>query len=45
MHRGSVATEGKSAYFTSHDSTSLYKYQFDTEQWTELASCHYLNSG
>ena len=45
MHRGSVATDGKSAYFTPCDSTSLYKYQFDTEQWTELVSCHYRNSG
>ena len=45
MHRGSVATDGTPAYFTSHDSTSLYKYQFDTEQWTELVSCHYQNSG
>jgi hypothetical protein len=45
MHRGSVATDGKSAYFTPCDSTSLYKYRFDTEQWTELLSCLYQNSG
>ncbi|CAI8011232.1 hypothetical protein GBAR_LOCUS7284, partial [Geodia barretti] len=38
MHKGSVVTDGKSAYFTPCDSTSLYKYQFDTEQWTQLVS-------
>ena len=45
MTRGSVTTDGRFAYFTPRDSTSVYQYECSTEKWEELPSCPYRNSG
>ena len=38
-------TDGRFAYFTLADSTSLYQYEYITEKWLDLPPCPYLNSG
>ena len=45
MYRGSATTDGQFAYFTPHDSTSVYQYEWRGEEWEELPSCPYQNSG
>ena len=45
MIRGSSTTDGRFAYFTPSDSTSVYQYESSTEKWEELPSCPYENSG
>ena len=45
MYKGSAATNGRFVYITPFDSTSLYQYECSTEEWTELPSCPYENSG
>ena len=37
--RGSATTDLQYAYFTSRYSTSLYSYEWSTEQWRQLPSC------
>ena len=38
-------TDGQFAYFTTADSTSLYKYEYSREKWMDLPPCPYRNSG
>ena len=45
MVSGSATTDGRSAYFTPNDSTSLYQYEYSTEKWSDLPPCPYRNSG
>ena len=45
MNRGSATTDGQIAYFTPHDSTSVYRYEWRGEKWEELPSCPYRDSG
>ena len=45
MIRGSATTDGRFAYFTPFDSTSLYQYEYSTEKWLDLPPCPYPNSG
>ena len=44
MTRGFATTDHQFAYFTPHNSDSVYRYEWNTEQWNELPSCPYLNS-
>ena len=44
MTRGSATTDHQFAYFTSYDSNSVYRYEWNTEQWNKLPSCQYRNS-
>ena len=41
MWRGSATTDGRFAYFTPLNSTSLYQYEYSTEKWTDLPPCPY----
>ena len=45
MFRGSATTDGRFAYFTPDDSTSLYQYEYSTRKWSYLPPCPYNNSG
>ena len=45
MARGSAATDGRFVYITPAGSTSFYQYECSTEEWMELSSCPYRNSG
>ena len=45
MRRGSATTDGRFAYFTPDDSTSLYQYEYSTEKWSDLPSCPCPDSG
>ena len=45
MSRGSATTDDQFAYFTPHNSNSVYSYQWSTEEWKELPPSPYLNSG
>ena len=45
MTRGSAATDDRFVYITPLGSNSLYKYECSTEEWMELPSCPYYNSG
>ena len=45
MTRGSAATDGQFVYITPLGSNSLYQYECSTENWMELPSCPYYNSG
>ena len=45
MHRGSAATDGRFVYITPDGFYSLYRYEFSTDEWMELPSCPYSNSG
>ena len=45
MARGSATTDGRFAYFTPINSTSLYQYQYSTEKWLDHPPCPYYNSG
>ena len=39
MRRGSATTDHQFAYFTSFNSNSVYRYEWNTKQWNELPSC------
>ena len=43
MMRGSATTDHQFAYFTPHGSDSVYRYEWNTEQWNELPSCPHRN--
>ena len=43
--RGSAATDGRFVYITPAGSTSLYQYECSTEEWMQLPSCPYEDSG
>ena len=45
MGRGSATTDHQFAYFTPDNSTSVYQYEWSTDQWKELPSCPCGNSG
>ena len=45
LTRGSAATDGRFVYITPAGSNSFYQYKCSTEEWTELPSCPYKNSG
>ena len=45
VSRGSSAIDGNFAYFASRGSTSVYKYEWDTDEWDQLPSCPNRNSG
>ena len=45
MVRGSATKDSQFAYFTSDDSTSVYRYKWRREKWEELPSCPYPYSG
>ena len=45
MVRGSAATDGRFVYIIPEGSTSPYQYECSTEEWMELPSCPYYNSG
>ena len=43
MIRGSATTDHQFAYFTSYSSNSVYRYEWNTEQWNKLPLCPYYN--
>ena len=43
MYRGSATTDHQFAYFISLHSDSVYRYEWNTEQWNELPSYPYYN--
>ena len=45
MTRGSAATDGRFVYIIPGGSNSPYQYECSTEEWMELPSCPYKNSG
>ena len=45
MVRGSAVTDGRFVYITPYGSDSLYRYECSTEQWMQLPSCPYEDSG
>ena len=45
MARGSAATDGRFVYITPVLSSSFYQYECSTEEWMQLPSCPYNNSG
>ena len=45
MYRGSATTDGRFAYFTPINSTSVYQYEYSTEKWEKLPACPHQNSG
>ena len=45
MVRGSTTTDGQFTYFTPHDSTSVYRYEWRGENWEKLPSCPHRDSG
>lgn len=45
MPRGSATTDNQSAYFISSSSTSVCKYELNTDKWDVLTSCPYRDSG
>ena len=48
MRRGSATTDNRFAYFTPvtpYNSTSLYRYEYSREKWSDLPSCPYRDSG
>ena len=45
MYRGSATADGRFAYFTRSNSTSVYRYEYSTEKWEELPACPHENSG
>ena len=45
LWRGSAATDGRFVYITSLFTNSLHQYEYSTDNWTELPSCPYGNSG
>ena len=44
MIKGSATTDQQYAYFTPQYSTSVYSYEWNTEQWKKLPSCKYCDS-
>ena len=38
-------SDGRFAYFTPVDSTSLYRYEHSTEKWSDFPPCRYCDSG
>ena len=45
MYRGSATTDGGFAYFTPAGCTSVYQYEYSTEEWEELPACPCRDSG
>ena len=45
MIRGSAATDGRFVYIAPDGSNSPYQYECSTEEWMELPSCPYRDSG
>ena len=45
MRRGSAATDGRFVYITPYGSYSPYQYECSTDEWMQLPSCPYKNSG
>ena len=45
MTRGSATTDGQFAYFTTWNSTSVYRYEWMGEKWEKLPLCPYSDSG
>ena len=45
MIRGSAATDGRFVYIVQPGLISPYKYESNTEEWMQLPSCPYNNSG
>ena len=45
MDRGSATTDARFAYFAPLNSTSLYRYEYTTEEWEKLPACPHGNSG
>ena len=45
MWRGSATTNSRFAYFTPHDSISLYWYEYSIKKWMDLPPCPYRDSG
>ena len=45
MIRGSATTDGRFAYFTPRQSSSVYQYECSTEKWEVLPPCPYKDSG
>ena len=45
MEGGSATTDHQFAYFTPEDVSSVYQYEWSTDQWKELPSCPCDNSG
>jgi hypothetical protein len=39
MERGSACSTHRFAYFTPHNSSSVYRYEWNSEIWEELAPC------
>lgn len=44
ISRGSTAADDFFAYFATHNSTSVYQYEYSTEKWKELPSSPYRDS-
>ena len=42
MDRGSVATDGTTVYFNGRDSTSVYQYHSDSQEWSTLPNLPHL---
>ena len=45
MRRGSATTDDQFAYFTPYGSSTVYRYQWNTEKWEPLPQSLYWNSG
>ena len=44
MHKGSAATDSIMAYFNGYESTSVYSYNSDTKEWSQLPDIPYFDS-
>ena len=44
MTRGSATTDRQFMYFTSWNSTSLYRYKWSADSWEKLPQCQFYNS-
>ena len=45
MYRGSTVTDLNIVYFSLSDSNSVYRYQLREDEWNDLPSCPYRDSG
>ena len=45
MLRGSATADSRFAYFTPHESRSVYRYEWKTGRWDETSPCPSLDSG
>ena len=45
MHRGSAVADLNIVYCSQRDSKSVYRYQLREDQWNDLPSCSYKDSG